>query len=63
MFRGNTPYGDPVGAPAVQLVVVDDVSLGLPGHPFGVSVVVRQYALLEVILELGDPAACFVSQG
>ena len=57
------PWKHTVGAPAVQLVVVDDVGLGLPGHPFGVSVVVGQYALLEVILELGDPTACFMSQG
>ena len=56
LLRGDAPEGDPVGAPSVQLVVVEDVGLSLPCHPLGVGVIGGQNAPMEVVLELGDPA-------
>ena len=62
-FDRNAPQRNLVGALTVQVSVVEAVGLGLASNPLGVCIFFGEGLVLEVALDLVDPASVLAYQG
>ena len=60
-FCGDAFQRDPVGALAVQVVVLDAVVRGLASYAFRISIILGEDSALQVVLDLCDPTCSLMS--
>ena len=58
----DAPQRNPIGALTVQVSIVEAVGLGLASNPLGVCVFFGEGSVLEVALDLVDPARVLAHQ-
>ena len=60
---GDAPQRNPIGALTVQVSVVEAVGLGLASNSFGICILFGKDLVLQVTLDLVDPAGVLAHQG
>ena len=60
---GDAPQRNPIGALTVQVCVVEAVGLGLASNSLGLCIFLGKDLVLQVALDLVDPASVLACQG